>query len=452
MLNSYLEEYIFRVLPAFTYGWYITAFELTLFAVFALVERAVSGEGGMGVAGMFARKAPVRSHLTVAVAMTASRGLTNVSLQYLNYPTQVIFKSMKLLTVMAGSLCFLNASFTPSEYASALCLVASAVMFSYGDYAVSHPTEATAVDVAGAASDVAATPSAELAASLHVGVIIVLASLVADAFHATTQDTLMRALNATTLETMLFTNLFSSILAFTVVIIKGELSPALTYCLTHPLAYPLFVLRAIIIYLGVLCFLLLIQSNGVVVATAITTIRKILSILVSFAVFPKGWSGWYGVGFVAFCCGLASGMKKGGVQVGGGSGGGMGGGAGGREAEKDRSGPVLRDILQSSGTDEDGDEHRQLLNGGNSSDTQLERGENATNGVNGLHGVGSGGGGGGGRLRRDTSVHHMSGLASANDSSDFSTGDDGPLAIDMQDNAVRDTPRQPTRQLIDTSR
>ena len=258
MLNSYLEEYIFRVLPAFSYGWYITAFELTLFASFALVERAISGEGGSGVAGMFARKAPLRSHMTVAVAMTASRGLTNVSLQYLNYPTQVIFKSMKLLTVMAGSLCFLNASFTVSEYVSAVCLVASAVMFSYGDYAVSHPAEASgAAAVAAAVSD----SSAELAASLHIGVIIVVASLVADAFHGTTQDTLMRALSASTLETMLFTNLFSSILAFIVVIIKGELAPALAYCLSHPAAYPLFVLRAVLIYLGVLCFLLLIQSK-----------------------------------------------------------------------------------------------------------------------------------------------------------------------------------------------
>ena len=167
---------------------------------------------------------------------------------------------MKLLTVMAGSLCFLNASFSPSEYVSAVCLVASAVMFSYGDYAVSHPTVAAAVDATSVSAAVADT-SAELAASLHLGVIIVLTSLVADAFHATTQDTLMRALSASTLETMLYTNLFSSILAFAVVIVKGELAPALAYCLTHPLAYPLFLLRAVIIYLGVLCFLLLIQSK-----------------------------------------------------------------------------------------------------------------------------------------------------------------------------------------------
>ena len=431
MLNSYLEEYIFRVLPRFEYGWYITAFELTLFATFASVERAVSGEGGAGLAGMLSRKAPVRSHLAVAVAMTASRGLTNVSLQYLNYPTQVIFKSMKLLTVMAGSLCFLNAHFSASEYVSAVCLVASAVMFSYGDYAISHPAAAASAAATVLDTDELAVADAglvdastELAASLHVGVVIVLASLVADAFHATTQDTLMRGLGASTLETMLFTNLFSSLLAFAVVVLTGELSPALAYCLAHPAAYPLFILRAVIIYLGVLCFLLLIQSNGVVVATAVTTVRKILSIALSFVMFPKGWSGWYAVGFLAFCGGLASGLKRGG---------------GGKSAEKaegreDDVQPLLRSDKGGS-TDEDsrgggGGEH--ASKGG---DGQLERGENGTNGVNGALS-------GGGRLRRDTSLHQMNGGSeSLDDSNEFSIGEDGPLASDMEDNASRDTLR-----------
>ena len=49
-----------------------------------------------------------------------------------------------------------------------------------------------------------------------------------------------------------------------------------------------------------------------------------------------------------------------------------------------------------------------------------------TNGVNGM----SAASGGGGRLRRDTSFHHMNGMVSANDSSDFSVGGDGPLATD----------------------
>jgi len=59
----------------------------------------------------FSHNASLPRHGMVAVAMSLSRGLTNVSLQYLNYPTQVIFKSMKLITVMIGSIILLRKSF-----------------------------------------------------------------------------------------------------------------------------------------------------------------------------------------------------------------------------------------------------------------------------------------------------------------------------------------------------
>jgi adenosine 3'-phospho 5'-phosphosulfate transporter B3 len=46
---------------------------------------------------------------------------------------QVIFKSLKLLTVMIGSLFIVGRRFEVREYVSALLLVASATLFSLGD-------------------------------------------------------------------------------------------------------------------------------------------------------------------------------------------------------------------------------------------------------------------------------------------------------------------------------
>lgn len=100
----------------------------------------------------------------VGLCMTLSRGLTNVSLQYLSYPTQVIFKSMKLITVMIGSIFYLKQSFDCLEYLSASALVTSAIFFSLGD-----------VDVA---------PSMD---NNVPGLVIVCISLIADAMHSTTQ-------------------------------------------------------------------------------------------------------------------------------------------------------------------------------------------------------------------------------------------------------------------------
>ena len=310
LLNSWVEEYTFKQLPQFRFGWYVwtlctlvpdftlcpcciahpllcaellrcgcdrylTFVELICFSVFAVIERLfISHEP------VLSHTASLRRHGIVAAAMTASRGLTNVSLQYLNYPTQIIFKSMKLITVMIGSLFILRATFTVYEYASAVCLVVAACFFSLGDTDVSveFPVK---------------------------GITIVLLSLVGDSLHSNTQDSLLREHKASTSEAMLFTNFFAAVASFVYIVVTGELIEAIAYCQAYPIAYALFVVRSAVIYLGVLCFMLMIKSFGVVTATGVTTVRKIVSILLSFVLFPKAWSNkywWGGMLFGASLC------------------------------------------------------------------------------------------------------------------------------------------------------
>ena len=275
LLNSWVEEYTFKQLPHFQFGWFLTLFELVCFGVFAILERLL-----LSHEPVLSHTASLERHGIVAVALIAARGLTNVSLQYLNYPTQIIFKSMKLITVMIGSLVILRATFTVYEYASALCLVVAACAFSLGDTDVSVQFPAK-------------------------GIVIVLLSLVGDSLHSNTQDSLLREHKASTSEAMLFTNLFAAAASFVYILATGELWAAIRYCQAYPVAYGLFVLRSAVIYLGVLCFVLMIKSFGVVAATGVTTVRKIVSILLSFVLFPKPWSEkyvWGGALFAASLC------------------------------------------------------------------------------------------------------------------------------------------------------
>ena len=271
LLNSWVEEYTFKQLPSFRFGWYLTFFELICFTVFAMVERIVIHYDEP----VLSHTAPLSRHGIVAAAMTVSRGLTNVSLQFLNYPTQIIFKSMKLITVMIGSLFILNSQFSMYEYVSAIALVIAAIFFSLGDTDVSveFPIK---------------------------GITIVLLSLIGDSLHSNTQDSLLRHYNASTSEAMLFTNLFAALASLVYIAITGELLAAIAYCQLYPMAYVLFVVRSSVIYMGVLCFMAMIKSFGVVAATSVTTVRKIVSILLSFVLFPKAWSSKYMWGGVMF--------------------------------------------------------------------------------------------------------------------------------------------------------
>lgn len=271
MLCGFVEEYLFRELPDFKFGWYLTVFELFCFSTFAGLERGFRGQD------VFSNRASFKAHMFVAFAMTASRGLTNVSLQYLNYPTQVIFKSMKLITVMIGSVLYLRKSYSLLEYCAAGLLVASAALFSLGD-----------VDVA---------PSYDTT-----GLAIVLISLVFDALHSNVQEGVLR--DAPESEVMLFSNCFAALCTLVVCWMVGELGPAVAFCSANPIAYFLFVFRACVIYMGVLCFVTLIKQFGAVNATTVTTVRKILSILFSFIAFPKPFTYKYLYGIAAFALSL----------------------------------------------------------------------------------------------------------------------------------------------------
>jgi drug/metabolite transporter (DMT)-like permease len=95
---------------------------------------------------------------------------------------------MKLITVMIGSVVILRKSYAWIEYIAAALLVGSACLFSLGDIAVA-PEYSTA------------------------GIVIVLISLVADALHSNTQESVLKEQKAPESEVMLFTNMFAALYA-----------------------------------------------------------------------------------------------------------------------------------------------------------------------------------------------------------------------------------------------
>lgn len=274
MTSSVVEESLFRGRDKDVHlGWYMTFVELVCFASFAMAERNAKGEQ------VWQHKGKLTSHAYIALYMTLARGLTNMSLEYLNYPTQVIFKSLKLLTVMVASVFVLKKTYRMLEYMAAFFLVLSAILFNLGD-----------VDVAPAYDTF--------------GVTIVVISLVFDALHSTSQDSVTRKEGAGVLETMLYTNLFSAGGALVICFLNGDFLPAFRHCAAHPELYPKFVARSLFVYIGVVFFVTLIKNFGAVFATNVTTVRKILTVLMSFVIYPKPWSVKYVYGLLLFVIGL----------------------------------------------------------------------------------------------------------------------------------------------------
>lgn len=278
---SFIEELMFAGYADFSFAWTMTAIELMQFSGFACIERAkTTNESALQLT-----LPSYKYFWYVALAMTFSRGLTNYSLQYLNYPTQVIFKSAKLLTIQIGSVFMLGKQYTRRDWFVNALLVMSAILFSLGDSQ--------------------ASPNFNM-----FGVVVVVLSLVGDSFHSNGQEFIMKKKGSSLMEMMVFSNFFAGVCVSCVAILKGEVGTALDFFGQHPEVFVFITVRTLVIYAGALCYVAIIKHFGAVPAATVTTVRKILTIISSFLMFPKAFSPLYVWAGVVFGTGLFLGIKK----------------------------------------------------------------------------------------------------------------------------------------------
>lgn len=287
MACSFIEELTFQKVPGFKYSGLLTTYELFGFAAFAFGQSLYDVRQHLPsmvsspsiFIEVYKPRAPMTVHMLIAGAMAFARALTNLSLMFLNYPTQVLFKSLKLPVVVIASVFVLKKSYPSFEYTSAILLAMSAAFFSLGDVAV--------------------TPSFDLT-----GIFIVCASLVGDAVHSLSQDTVLRKHNAKEEEILLYSNLFGFVISLTGNLVTNELFDAIRFFNQNPWLWFILGLRTVVVYYGVVCYVKIIKSFGIVTATTVTTIRKVLTIMCSFYFFPKPLSWKYFFALIIFALGV----------------------------------------------------------------------------------------------------------------------------------------------------
>ena len=86
-------EKIFRIPGLKKEGLYLTLVQFIFYTTFAKVDLYRQGHS---------RQISFKTYLILAGATMTTMGLSNASLGYLNYPTQVVFKCCKLIPVLIG--------------------------------------------------------------------------------------------------------------------------------------------------------------------------------------------------------------------------------------------------------------------------------------------------------------------------------------------------------------
>uniref|UniRef100_H2SPN2 Adenosine 3'-phospho 5'-phosphosulfate transporter 2 n=1 Tax=Takifugu rubripes TaxID=31033 RepID=H2SPN2_TAKRU len=235
LVYGYLQELIFSVDGFKPFGWYLTLIQFGFYSLFGLVELQLTQDKR--------RRIPGKTYMIIAFLTVGTMGLSNTSLGYLNYPTQVIFKCCKLIPVMIGGI-----------FIQAVC---------FADLAL-------------------------------ICVLLISLALCADAAIGNVQEKAMKLHNGSNSEMVLYSYSIGFVYILTGLLCVGGLGPAVAFCSEHPVkTYGYAFFFSLTGYFGISFVLALIKLFGALVAVTVTTGRKAMTIVLSFMFFAKPFTFQY---------------------------------------------------------------------------------------------------------------------------------------------------------------
>jgi adenosine 3'-phospho 5'-phosphosulfate transporter B3 len=263
--------------------------------------------------------APICAYPPLTLCLLISSSLASWSLDYINFPTKVVFRSCKLLPTMLLAVIMGNSKrFTLIEVGSAMAVCAGLITFAAGDWSLSKP-------------------------QFHpFGLTLVSLSVFADAVLPNAQEKIFRTYDASKSEVMFYTNVFTLILQTGSTLLSGDLMGFFRFLLGQPKleetnyfsnmitttdidhrnlieqetlktsdgvgirrTFLLYVISYVFIsHIAVSAHTQVVKKFGGVAAVFVGTARKGMTLVLSFVLFPKESNWKYAVGATLVLGGL----------------------------------------------------------------------------------------------------------------------------------------------------
>lgn len=125
LIYGYLQELIFTLDGFKPYGWFLTLIQFAYYTIFGYIERFFEKIKR-------SRCIPIKTYLLLAFLTLGTMGLSNASLRYLNYHTQVIFKCCKLIPVLIGSILIQKKKYGFLDFLAAFAMCLGLSLFTLG--------------------------------------------------------------------------------------------------------------------------------------------------------------------------------------------------------------------------------------------------------------------------------------------------------------------------------
>merc|ERR1711862_969750 len=224
------------------------------------------------------RAAPLTAYPLLTLCLMSSSALSNLSLNYINFPTKVVFRSCKLLPTMLFSTCINRRVYSSMEYLSAVFVCAGLILFASAYWRL--------------------TPTFN-----PIGLIMVSLSVVADAILPNLQEKLFHK-GSSRLEVTVYTNFFTLIAMTWTTHLSGDLKGILHAASQNRTLAIYMVIYTSISYLAISTFMVIVKRYGAVTGVLLATARKAMTLILSFIFFPKQFSWGYVFGSILVLGGL----------------------------------------------------------------------------------------------------------------------------------------------------
>ena len=273
------EEFILKRIEGFTFYWFLALFELVVFSGMTFLTSYAGGIGKGGGGGGAATtesnaffiatplKAPLHLYVASASLIGIYTSLGKVSYKYINYATGTVLKSSKLIPVIVLSSVWLKRTYHYLDYLACVLLVIASCFFAIGEHegnkslGVEDPT------------------------LYAFGFFLSFFCVCVGAVQSNVVDKALRDYQASVSENMFMTNSIGALLVFVVVLVKEP--DAFAFFFGDWFYLSLITFRSVVFWLGAVFYTTLVKHFGAVPAVAVTTCRKVLTVVSSFVFFSS---------------------------------------------------------------------------------------------------------------------------------------------------------------------
>uniref|UniRef100_A0A0N5C2B6 UAA transporter n=1 Tax=Strongyloides papillosus TaxID=174720 RepID=A0A0N5C2B6_STREA len=219
---------------------------------------------------------PRGSYAIISISYLVAMLTSNSALKHVPYPTQVLGKSCKPIPIMILGVLFASKNYKFKKYLYVLLIVIGVVIFSYKG----------------------SKAGTKGGFNFGYGEFLLLISLTADGTTGALQDRMRRDHYSDKWGMMFFMNLFSSIYLFIYTSYSGELSGFYAFIQKHMEALYLILSLSFASALGQCFIFKTVTEFGPLTCSIVTTIRKIISIILSVIAFNHYFSTQQAVGTI----------------------------------------------------------------------------------------------------------------------------------------------------------